>query len=184
MISLERPISIVGMMGSGKTTLGNALAKKWGVPFLDTDAMIEQEYHKTVADIFATEGEAFFREAEHNALKKAVHSGTCVIGLGGGAFIAARNRAFLKEHTTSIFLKVTEEILFWRLEKNRAHRPLLQGDIRERIATLLAEREPFYKEADITVSFNQRMSIRKAIALVEAALAAHPSTQAQHKIEI
>jgi shikimate kinase len=169
----QKPIVIVGMMGSGKTTLGNALAKTWGVPFFDTDAMIEQQHGKTVADIFATEGEAFFRDAEHHVLKKAVQSGRCIIALGGGAFIPERNRKLLKNNTISIFLKVTPEILFRRLEKKAAHRPLLHtgnGTLRERIATLLAEREPLYAQADVTVMFDQRMGLKKAVLLVEVAL--------------
>ena len=168
----QKPVIIVGMMGSGKTTLGNALAKEWGVPFFDTDAMIEQQYGKTVADIFATEGEAFFRDAEHNALKQAVQFGRCIVALGGGAFIPERNREFLKNNAISVFLKVTPEILFRRLEKKAAHRPLLlgNGSLRERIATLLAEREPVYAQADVTVIFDRRMGLKKAILLVEAAL--------------
>jgi len=170
---LDKPIVLVGMMGSGKTTLGNAMAKKWGVPFFDVDAVIEHRFGKTVAEIFATEGEAFFRQAECDAIQQLLEHKSAIIALGGGAFLAERNRDAIKNKALSVFLNVSDEILFRRLEKRAAHRPLLQGgqgSLRERIRVLLTERAPFYVLADVTIGFDKRQSLKRAVEFFEESI--------------
>ncbi len=171
---LDKPLVLVGMMGCGKTTLGSALAREWGVKFFDVDAVIEQHFQKTVSEIFATEGEAFFRGAESEVIKALLEHEQVVIALGGGAFLSKRNRNIIKNKALSVFLKVPSEILFRRLEKKAAHRPLLQsgqGNLRERIGVLLKEREPVYALADVTVSFDKRQSLKRAIEFFEEEIA-------------
>lgn len=171
---LDKPLVLVGMMGSGKTTLGSALAREWGVQFFDVDAVVEQRFQKTVSEIFATEGEAFFREAESETIKVLLEHQQAIIALGGGAFLSERNRNIIKNNAISVFLKVSVEILFRRLEKKAAHRPVLQagnGSLRERVEMLVAAREPFYALADVTIHFTKRQSLKRAIEFFEEEIA-------------
>ncbi len=147
-----RSIVLVGMMGCGKSSVGQRLARRLGIPFVDADAEIEQAAGMSIADIFASRGEAEFRAGEKRVIARLLAHGPQVLATGGGAFMNAETRARIAEAGISIWLKADPEILMKRVRK-RGNRPLLQTpDPDGTLRRLLAEREPTYALADITVA--------------------------------
>ena len=150
-IVVDRPIVLVGLMGAGKTTVGRRLAAVLGLPFLDADEEIERAAGLPVAEIFARHGEPDFRRGERKVIERLLHGPVHVLATGGGAFMDAETRQMLREHATSVWLRADLDVLMRRVEK-RENRPLLrQGNPREIMARLMAERYPVYAEADMTV---------------------------------
>ncbi|MDO5345199.1 MAG: shikimate kinase [Lachnospiraceae bacterium] len=151
-------IILIGFMGAGKTTLGKKLARRLELEFVDTDEMVESQTGQTISDIFARKGEAYFRSLETDMLRQlGQREKRCVVAVGGGLPMQAENRPLLKELGTVIFLETGVETLVQRL-KNDTKRPKLQGgDLRERIVTLMNEREAVYRRvADVCVSTDNR----------------------------
>ena len=147
-------IIFIGFMGAGKTTIGKKLARRLGIPFVDTDDMIEEQAGQKISDIFATKGEACFREMETETLRQLINrQQRCVIAVGGGLPMQPVNRPLLKELGKVVFLEAGIETLVLRL-KNDTKRPMLQGgSLRERIGTLMSQRLEVYLEtADVRVS--------------------------------
>lgn len=147
-------IVLVGMMGSGKSTLGRLLAGLMACPFADVDAAIEDEAGRSVADIFRTEGEDGFRLREYEAMRLLLERpGRMVLAAGGGAFCQERIRKLLAGRAQSVFLRVDEEELLARLARaDVRERPMLRGDAwRERVAELVRARYPVYGGADVTL---------------------------------
>ncbi len=165
-------VALVGMMASGKTTVGRELARLLSVPFADADDAIVAAAGMPIADCFALRGEAVFRELERAAVERLLGGdGGLVLSLGGGAFIQPEIRAMLAGRARSVFLRVDAEELVRRLEATDiAARPLLASspDWRRKIADLLAAREKPYSEADIRFNANARDP--KALAHELAAL--------------
>jgi shikimate kinase len=141
-------IVLVGFMGSGKTTVGAHLARHLGWRFLDLDRLIEARQALTVAEIFATRGEAFFRDEEQRAAEEAAGLTSHVVATGGGAFSLPATRAALQRGATVVWLRCDLETLLSRIPPDRS-RPLAGS--RERMAALLVEREPSYRLADLSV---------------------------------
>jgi shikimate kinase len=149
-----RHISLVGFMGSGKSTVGKALAHALQRPLLDMDSLIETRRGKSVAEIFTTEGEKEFREYEYQLLLELVRAPQpSVIVCGGGAPCFSNVMDMLNAHTATFYLHTPVDILYARLQHEAAQRPLLQGkdDLRKFIEELLAQREPFYQKATYTI---------------------------------
>jgi shikimate kinase len=147
-----RPIVLVGMMGSGKTTVGRRLAARLGVGFVDSDAEIETAAAMTIPEIFASRGEDEFRAGEARVIGRLLREHSGVIATGGGAFMNARTRAAIKEGGISVWLSADFDILFARVSK-RANRPLLQtADPRGTLKKLIEERYPVYALSDITIT--------------------------------
>ncbi|MEM7644987.1 MAG: shikimate kinase [Pseudomonadota bacterium] len=168
--ALRRPVVMVGMMGSGKTAVGTALADRLRVPFRDTDAALEEAARMTVPEIFARDGEAFFRARETEVLRRLLSEGPGVVSTGGGAFLRAENRAAIAEGGVSVWLKVHLEVLWGRV-KGRTHRPLLMTDNpRATLERLLAEREPSYAKAALVVEAQAETSIASMVDRVCDAL--------------
>lgn len=136
-------VYLVGMPGSGKTTVGRELAGRLGVPFIDLDEEIQREAGNTIAGIFAHEGEASFRALEAAALTKAASNDPAVITCGGGVVVEPANRVTLRATGTVVFLDVPLAVLRTRV-RPAAERPLIheEGDLER----LLADREPMYRE--------------------------------------
>lgn len=142
-----RHIVLTGMMGSGKTAVGERLARTLGVPFYDADSLLEAEAGKRIADLFAGEGEAHFRALERELIGRLLVEPPGVIATGGGAFVDPENRARLKAGGTVVCLLADVETLLARVTAG-PHRPLLQGpDLLSRLRTLLEARLPAYAEA-------------------------------------
>jgi shikimate kinase len=143
-----------GAPGVGKTTIGKRLARTLGRPFIDTDALIVERAGMSIARIFAEQGEPAFRALESAAIADAAANAGAVISLGGGAVLAARNRALIAECGRSIHLRATIATIESRLNKQRVTRPLLAAG--KPIAALVAERRPLYETADHCIDVDRR----------------------------
>jgi shikimate kinase len=146
-----RPIVLVGMMGSGKSTVGTRLAAKLGLRFIDADSEIEIAADMSIPDIFASRGEAEFRAGERRVIARLLGQGAQVLATGGGAFMSEDTRERIARAGISVWLRADPETLLRRVRK-RSNRPLLQtADPEGTLRRLLAEREPVYQLADIIV---------------------------------
>ncbi|WP_298432974.1 shikimate kinase [uncultured Jannaschia sp.] len=150
-LRLNRPVVLVGMMGCGKTAVGTALAERLGVPFRDTDAAMAEAARMTIPEIFARDGEAFFRARETEVLARLLAEGPGVLSTGGGAFLRPENRAAIAEAGVSVWLKADAELL-WSRVRHKSTRPLLlTDDPKATLTELLAERTPSYAAAELVV---------------------------------
>jgi shikimate kinase len=148
----ERPLFLVGMMGAGKTTIGRSLARLLNHEFIDLDHELEARCGVRVSTIFEIEGEEGFRRRESVLLEEYSRRPGIVMATGGGAILSAENRRFLQERGVVIYLRASAEELYRRVARDH-NRPLLQTpDPRQRIRSLLEQREPLYEQvADVTV---------------------------------
>ena len=148
----NRALVLIGMMGAGKTSIGRRLAQRLRLPFLDADQEIEAAAAMTIPEIFATHGEPAFRDGERRVIQRILSAGVPqVLSTGGGAFLNAATRQSVGESGIAIWLNAEPEVLFSRV-KRRSNRPLLNTpDPEGTLRRLLAEREPFYTLADLTV---------------------------------
>ncbi|PCI33092.1 MAG: shikimate kinase [Alphaproteobacteria bacterium] len=148
---LTKSISLIGLMGSGKTTVGTRLARKLGISFVDSDAEIEIAADHTVSEIFEKFGEEDFRNGERKVIKRLISEKPNVLGTGGGAFMDRVTRRRLKEKTITIWLKADIDHLVERTSR-RNTRPLLRaGNPEEILRNLAKKRYPVYGQAVITV---------------------------------
>jgi shikimate kinase len=154
----HRPIALVGLSGAGKSSIGRALAAHLGWPLLDTDALVVRAAGRDVAQIFAAEGEARFREREAAALCQALESPLAVIATGAGVVLRAENRALLRERALVAWLDAPTAALIARLRAHDEARPLLQGDDpAARLEALRAARAALYAEvANIRIATDER----------------------------
>ena len=151
-------IILIGFMGSGKSTVGIALSYKMQCVLSDTDKMIERREGKSISEMFASEGEAYFRERETQLLRKLREEKTRqIFSVGGGTPLREENRRLLRELGTVVYLKVPAETVYERL-KGDTTRPLLQGDDpMAKIRDLLGQREEIYSgAADIVVAADEK----------------------------
>ncbi len=152
-------IFLVGYMGSGKSAMGRLLARDKGLNFIDLDTYIEGKYHRTIAEIFAQEGEEAFRMKERNCLLEVAAFENVVIATGGGAPCFFDNMEVMNSQGETIYLKLSPEHLARRLSSAKAGvRPLIsnkKGDELLRFITgMLHKREPFYLKAKFIISGN------------------------------
>jgi shikimate kinase len=170
MTRLRRPVVLVGMMGSGKTAVGQALAARLGVPFRDSDAEIEAAARMRIPEIFARDGEAFFRDREAEVLARLLTSGPSVLATGGGAFLRADTRDEIARRGVAVWLKADAGLL-WSRVAGRGGRPLLDTpDPRGTLERLTAERAPHYAQAALVVEAAPSYAIGDMVDRVEAAL--------------
>ena len=143
---------LVGMMGAGKSTIGRRLAARLHLRFVDADMEIEAAHAgMTIPEIFASYGEPYFRDGEARVIARLIDGGPAVLATGGGAFMREDTRRRIHDKAVSIWLKADAEIILRRV-KRRADRPLLQtADPAATIDRLIAEREPVYRHADLTI---------------------------------
>jgi len=148
----RRSIVLVGMMGAGKSSIGRRLAQQLGLAFVDADAEIEAAAGMTIAEIFATYGEADFRSGEARVIARLLDDGCQVLATGGGAFMNENTRAAIRQKGLSVWLKADFDVLMRRVKRrSTADRPMLQGDPAQRVRELMDARYPVYAEADVTV---------------------------------
>ena len=175
---LRKTVVLVGMMGAGKTAVGKALALRLGVPFLDSDHEIERAANMTVPEIFARDGEPFFRLKERQVISRLLDEARGVLSTGGGAFLAEENRRMISERGVSIWLNANTDVL-WQRVRHRDSRPLLKtANPRETLETLFAARHQLYARADIAVVSDAGTSIEDMVDRVIAALGARPDVLA------
>ena len=159
---------LVGMMGSGKTTVGHLAAQRLGWPHLDSDAEVEEATGKTVPEIFAEQGEAAFRVAETAALERALEVEPVVVSVAGGAVLDAGNRQLLHKSGTVVWLRAEVDTLAGRVGDG-AGRPLLDGDTERALAELDAVRRLLYAQvADCVVDVDDKTPEQVAVAAVGA----------------
>ena len=165
-------IALTGFMGTGKTSVGKRLAERLGWPFVDTDVIIERREGRSVADIFAGEGESYFRARESEAIAEATAKSPAVIATGGGAILDPANFDLLQRATMLVCLTATPEVI---LARTRGHgRPLLESEDRgARVRQLLASRAAAYARAPHSVD-TSRLSVEE---VVEHVLALHRSEE-------
>lgn len=148
---LDRPIVLVGLMGAGKSTVGRRLARRLGLPFVDSDAEIEEAAGTTAADLFERYGENDFRDGERRLVARLVDGTVRVIATGGGAFVDPRTRQLLNERAITVWLDAPVDVLAERTGR-RDSRPLLRtGNRSATLARLSEQRQPMYAEAHIRI---------------------------------
>jgi shikimate kinase len=139
-------LSLVGMPGSGKSTVGRQLSRRLGLPFFDSDHLIEQRLGCSIREYFAREGEAAFRDVEEQVLRELAQGPSAVVATGGGAVLRPGTREALREGGKVIYLRSSPEELYRRV-RHDTQRPLLQvADPMARLRALHAERDPLYRE--------------------------------------
>jgi shikimate kinase len=161
---MNAALVLVGMPGSGKSTIGRRLAQRLQRPFVDADTALEERCGVSVATVFDIEGEAGFRQRETRLLADLVAQPDIVIATGGGVVVTEANRDLLRRDASVIYLQTSLGELWTRLQNDRK-RPLLQGENpKQRLADLLAARESLYEAvADVTVR-SRRQSAEKMTA--------------------
>lgn len=168
---LAERILVIGMMASGKSTVGAIVAERLGWGYVDSDEQIEQRTGRTVREIFEQDGETAFRAEEKAAMEAAVAgSEPLVVGVAGGAVLDLGTRTLLREEGTVVWLRAEPELLAERVKAaGQDHRPLLADDPDGTLRRLDAERRPIYEElADIVVDVEGRTAEELAEHIVQA----------------
>ena len=150
-VSPDKSIVLVGLMGAGKTCIGTRLARKLGMGFVDADDEIETAADCTIEEIFNRYGEQAFRDGERRVIARLLDGEPRVVATGGGAFVNPETRDNVRRLGISVWLKADVDVLLQRVSR-RNNRPLLKGgDKREILERLIDERYPAYAEADLTI---------------------------------
>lgn len=171
---VHKTIVMVGMMGAGKTAVGRALAARLDVPFLDSDAEIETAANMTIPEIFARDGEPFFRDKETQVIRRLLDEERCVLSTGGGAFLSDENRRMITETGVSVWLNAGLDVL-WNRVRHKDTRPLLRtDDPYATLASIYEARVPLYSKADLTVVSDGTSSIEQMVDRVIEALETRP----------
>jgi len=158
-------IYIVGFMGTGKTVVGRALARKLRVDFVDLDSSIEAKENAAIAEIFKSRGEEYFRRIEKESLAAVCGKNMTVVSCGGGIVLDPENMARMKETGTCICLTASPQEILKRIGVT-THRPLLRsGDPLERIQSLLSDRDAAYRRADILIDTTD-LSVQEIVETV------------------
>ncbi len=166
-LPLLNTISLVGMPGSGKSTVGRHIARDIGLPFIDTDHVVEQRLGCSIREYFETQGEAAFRDVEQEVIEEVLRLDRHVVATGGGAVLRQANRDVLQGRSTVVYLRSTPEDLARRL-RHDSHRPLLQGgtDPLRRLRTLFQDRDPLYRRTAHFVIETGRPSVHSLVNMV------------------
>jgi shikimate kinase len=165
-VASVRSIALVGLPGSGKSSVGRQLAKRLGVPFADSDAVIEERIGEPIRSFFEREGEARFRDIEQQVIAELCTGAQGVLATGGGAVLREANRRALREHGTVVYLRASADELHRRL-RHDTQRPLLQvADPRARLRSLYAERDPLYRETAHFLIETGRPSLQTLVGMI------------------
>ena len=166
---MKSNIAVIGMMGSGKTTVGKVLSKLLpDFKYIDIDEEIEKSSGRKISEIFLKFGEAHFRVLENEKIKNILKNNKQIISAGGGLFEREENRKLLLENATVVYLETSSEEIFSRI-KNEFHRPLLKKNFSvERINEIMSKRDVNYKKADIIIKTDKKNPERIAKEIIEA----------------
>ncbi len=178
MIKPNKIILLVGLIGSGKTSVGKRLAKKLNLPFIDGDQEIERAAGLSVIDVFKCFGQEEYRAGEERIMKRLLSGSPCVLASGGGAFVAEQTRSIAKEKALTIWLKADLDVLYNRTT-GRKRRPFLQcGDskIKSKLQSYIDEEYPYYSEADIIVE-TKNEAVENTVTRVLNAIETYISTR-------
>ncbi|MGB0505946.1 MAG: shikimate kinase [Pikeienuella sp.] len=170
---LVRPVTLVGLMGCGKTTVGARVANILGAPFRDADAEIVKSASMEIPEIFEKLGEAAFRDGERMVIARLMGEGPMVLATGGGAFMADETREAINAAGVAVWLNADLDTLVERTSR-KATRPLLQnGNPRQILSDLMAVRYPIYAEAAVHVQSTSEGSADDVAHTIVDALAKH-----------
>lgn len=173
-LKLKKTVVLVGMMGAGKTAVGRALAARLEVPFLDSDAEIEKAANMSIAEIFARDGEPFFRRKEAQVIERLLDEERGILSTGGGAYLADGNRAVIGEKGVAVWLDADLELL-WNRVKHKDTRPLLRtADPKATLTEIFEARVPVYSLAELSVKADPSYSIEEMAERVVDALLTRP----------
>ena len=171
---LKKTVVLVGMMGAGKTAVGKALAARLDVPFLDSDAEVEKAAARTIPEIFARDGEPFFRLKESQVIERLLDGNHGILSTGGGAWMSERNRAAISGRGVAVWLDADLQLL-WQRVRHKDSRPLLRTpDPLGTLRTLFDARVPVYALADLRVKVKPRYTIEQTTDQVVEALLTRP----------
>lgn len=173
-LQLKKTVVLVGMMGAGKTAVGRALAQRLEVPFLDSDAEIVKAANMSIAEIFERDGEPFFRRKEAQVIERLLEEERGILSTGGGAYLAAGNRATISEKGVAVWLDADLELL-WNRVRHKDTRPLLRTpDPRATLTEIYEARVPVYQLSDLSVKTKACYSIEDTAERVIEALLTRP----------
>lgn len=151
---MKQPIFLIGYMAAGKTSLGRFAAKRLGREFIDLDKYIEARFRQSISELFALRGEEEFRKIERNMLREVAEFDNVLIATGGGTPCFYDNMAYMNERGVAVFLSCSVDIICRRLLVAKIKRPLVEGctpdELKEKVATMLAQRIPYYEQARYT----------------------------------
>ncbi|WP_427161570.1 shikimate kinase [Aliinostoc sp. HNIBRCY26] len=160
---------LIGMMGAGKSTVGQLLAKQLGYGFIDTDNVIAQSAKKSINQIFAEEGEAAFRQLESDVLGQVCAYTKLTVATGGGIVLKRENWSYL-HHGLIVWLDAPVELLYTRLAEDTT-RPLLQDpDPQSKLRSLLEQRTPLYSQADLRIHITEEETPEQIVDKIMAAI--------------
>ncbi len=159
-------VSLIGLPGSGKSTVGRQLSRRLQLPFFDSDHVIERQLGCSIREYFEREGEAQFRDVEESVIDQLTQNSQCVLSTGGGVVLRAANRRHLHERSHVIYLNSSPDELFRRL-RHDVNRPLLQvADPLGRLRELHAMRDPLYREAAHFIIETGRPSVATLVNMI------------------
>lgn len=162
-------IILIGFMGTGKSTVGQEVARQLGCSFADLDAAVVAREGRSIPEIFATDGEAYFRERESQALADMLNYSTRhVIATGGGIVLREHNRELMRDGGYIVHLAASKETILARVKRDR-NRPLLQGDMEERVSKLIQQREGLYDFAHTTIAADNETAVQLAARICKLA---------------
>ena len=164
-----KSLVFVGMMGCGKTAIGRITASALGLKFYDADKEIEHAADLSVPEIFEKYGEAYFRAGEEKVIQRLLQDGSCVLSLGGGAFMSEVTRKVCEEFAISVWLKADIDILLTRVMKRPGTRPILNtGNPKQTLIDLSVKRDPIYALAELHVESSKISKGRTRDAVLNA----------------
>ncbi len=169
---IDRPIALVGLMGSGKSMLGRKLAQKLDIPFADSDVLVEEKAGISITDIFDIGGEEKFRDIERRAIAELAGGGQMVIATGGGAPCHESSAEILQEQTIMVWLQASAKTLLARIGSTNGRPLLATGDPLATLERLIDERKSYYGRAHIHLNTNG-LSGAKALDALIASLDDH-----------
>jgi shikimate kinase len=159
-------IYLIGMMGSGKTTVGQVLAQQLGYRFFDTDVLIERVTNQTINQIFANDGEERFRKIETQVLAQLSAYTKSVVATGGGIVLKQQNWSYLRQGLV-IWLDASVDVLMQRLAKDDTRPLLKESDLKQKLVSLLEQRQLLYAEADLRIVIEITQTPEEIVSQIE-----------------
>tara|TARA_Y100000385_G_scaffold289904_1_gene360948 strand:+ start:1078 stop:1632 length:555 start_codon:yes stop_codon:yes gene_type:complete len=179
---LSKTIVLVGLMGAGKTAVGNLLGQKLGAAFLDSDHEIEKAANMSIAEIFTRDGEKFFRAKESQVLERLLKGAPCVLSTGGGAFMSDVNRILISKRSVAVWLKADIDLL-WSRVRQRNTRPLLETENPYKsLLNLYKKRNPIYAKAEVVVESQKGLGVEEMASKVVTTLLNTPNSGVTVKV--
>jgi len=150
-VKIEKPIVLVGMIGTGKSTIGKKLARKLHMQFYDSDQVIEEREGLSIVDIYDFKGEQYFHQQEEKIIAEILRYGPIVLSTGGGSFINENVRKLIKDKAISVWLYTDLDIIHDRVSRRNTRPDLNNGNKKQILEQMVEERYPIYELADIKI---------------------------------